>query len=55
MLAPGTPTATDGGRSARGAEGRVQLLPKSEVSEVLDRSNLQHPLDGQGFLGDIVA
>lgn len=40
---------------AEWADRWVQLLPESEVSEVLDCSNFQHPFDGQGLLGDVVA
>lgn len=56
MRAPGTPTATDGvAQAAERADRWVQLQPQSEEREVLNRSDLQHPLDGQGLLGDIVA
>lgn len=56
MLAPGTPTAMDGvAQVAEQAGGWVELPPKSEEGEVLDCSDLQHPLDGQGLLGDVVA
>lgn len=56
LLVPGTPTARDGAAQvAERADCWVELLPKSEEGEVLDCSNLQHPLDGQGLLGDVVA
>lgn len=50
------PTATDGVvQAAEWADRWIQLLPQSEECEILDYSDLQHPLDGQGLLGDIVA
>ena len=42
-------------QAAEWADRWVQLPPRSEVSEVLDCSDFQHPLDGQGLLGHVVA